>query len=533
MDWCSYFRLQDGQQFAQILNALQQECRNDGYTPYAPVAILVNGNQINAAGHYKLSQPHDPNWLTFLGTITAQQHLTNQLGRGHSAIILVEHAAHLYFLTFGSAHSIAKRFNIESRFGKIALSNGKFQNEVRLVQGQTHGHASKTRVEKRGRGGQLGELELPRRANMASKIAAKLSFGGVEHIAEGSGSIRTVAPIDSQDLVAKIEQLERWWNGGIENDPALAALDRITDLRHEPHTVMLLDVVRVQAIRAGNLADFSLCLDDDELWDAISLDYFVNRQRLPLGVPDEQHIFGALANLPAATDPLSVRYKATVPTRNSSVEGRLANNLAYETQIPHDPSHYIFESGAWFRANAQWTQQVGQDIGALIAQSVNLLAGVQLPVALNSREREDAYINRLMRNPAVNGRCHQMHRVNRPAGIPNVEPYDICIDGNILLFMKHGTDRACCGDVCQQVMDAVNAMTDINPNYLNWVNKQIKSRGWQLNVNRGNNLIFCAVLISGNPLRGPDQFSLRAKDALSGHLRDVEGRGFRAAVLVV
>ncbi len=533
MDWCSYFRLKDAVTFQAAFPVLKKEAKEAGYTSFANQNVNVANAVLQVAAFYKLSRPTDPQWLTFLGTAAGKTLRTAQLSRGHSGIILVEFNGHRYVLAYGSAHTQAKKLDIERRFGKIVVGNGKQQDEVRAIKAKVHGRAAKTRDERRGRGGPLGELEMPRRANMAAAVAAKMVLDGVEHVANGKESVRTVAPTTYADLITKLTQLEKWWNGGQETDQQLASFDRIVDISKNQALITQLDAQRLADLTAAQNQKFSLCLDDDELWDSTQFEYIVNRQRLVIGLPDEASILLALQNLPQGVDPMKVTYEAVVPTRNTPVSGRLAENLAYETTLPNSANSFIFESGAWYEAKASWLQQVNNDVQRLVTQSQPLLNGIVLPVAANAKESEDAYIPRLMTTAPLNVRCHQMHRVARPGGMPDVEPYDVCVDGTVLMFMKHGCDRAACGDVAQQVMDTVHALTNIDGAYLNWVNGNIAGRGWNFDMTNRSALTLCIVLITGNAGKTPLQFVIRAQDALSMHLREVEAHGFRAAVAVV
>lgn len=532
MDWCSYFRLRDGGAFAQVQQELHTEATAIGYTGFPVANVQINPTTtVQAVGYYLLTFPQEPGWLPFLGSVTGQNHSTGVAGRGHSGVILVEHAQHLYVLAFGTAHTIARKLNIERRFGKTVVGNGKQTDEVRAIKAKVHGVAGKTRLERRGKGGPLGELEMPRRANMASGVAAKLQLGTIDHVANGDHSIRTVAPTRIADMVAYLTQLETWWNGGAETDAALAALDRVIDVRNQS-LVTQLDQLRLADIQANNAVPFSLCLDDDELWDSTQVEYLVNRQRLAMGVLDEASVFSVLHNLPAAVDPFKVRFEAIVPTRQTPMSGHLAENLAYETMIAGQPDTFIYEDGGWFQARAQWRQQVTQDVQVLLNQTAALLPGIALLAAASSNETEGAYITRQMASAPLNARCLPMH-LKFPPTMRQIELCDICIDGNILLFLKRGSDRSACGDVTQQALDCANALVDSNPAFLNWANGELAPRNWNLDLTNRSQMVFCIVLITANQGRLPTSYTVRSMDALSMHLREIEKLGFRAALQVV
>lgn len=532
MELCSYFRLRDGQAFAEVRAEMDREAASAGYLSYQPLAIPLNPQTtIQAVGYYHLTFPREPLWLNVLGAITGQNHVTGLPGRGHSAAMLIDYGGHLYVLTFGTAYTIPKRLSIERRFGKTVVGNGKYQDEVRAIKAKVHGVAGKVRHERRGRGGPLLELEMPRRANMASGIAAKLQLGTVEHVASGDSSIKTVAPNSVADLAQKLAQLEVWWNGGAESDAALAELDRVIDVQSQ-QLISQLDNLRLTDIRANNSTKFSLCLDDDELWEATQVEYIVNRQRLSIGAFDEAGIFAALNAIPAGIDPLRVRYEAVVPTRATPVNGRLAENLAFETQLPGQSDTFIYEDGGWFQARAQWKQQVTQDVQTLLAQTPRLLGGINLIRAASSREQEGTYIGRQMASAPLNARCLMMHLNFRP-NARRIELCDICIDGKFLFFMKRGSDRSACGDVTQQALDSANALVDADPAFLNWANTQLAPKGWRLNINNRSQIVFCIALLTGKQLRLPTSYSVRSMDALSMHLREIEKLGFRAAMVVL
>jgi len=532
VEWCSYFRLRDGQAFAQVDQDLHLEATASGYVAFPAATIQVSAQaQAQVRAYYLLSYPNEPEWLGFLGGITGQGHATGTKGRGHSAAILVGYNGHLYVLAFGTAHTIAKKLSIERRFGKTVVGNGKLPDEVRAVKAKVHGVAGKVRSERRGRGGPTRELEIPRQANMTSGIAAKVQLGSIEHVASGDQPVRTVAPVDNLDLFQKLDELEAWWNGGVELDPVLAALDRVLDVR-DTATVSKLDAVRLAAIRAKDATKFTLCLDDEELWDAAQVEYIVNRQRLAMQFLDESTIFNALANVPNGVHPFDVRYEAVVPTRTTPVSGRLAENLAFETLLQGQADTFLYEDGGWFQANAQWKGQVTQDVQTLMNQSPLLLGGCALPAALNGRETEDAYIARVMATPPFTVSGHQMHRLF-PPGQTQLELCDICVNGRLLLFVKRGSGRSACGDVTQQALDSANALVDSDTAFLTWANRELGTRGWNLDMANRSQLVFCIVLITGSPGRLPTTYTVRAMDALSFHLREIEKLGFRAAIAVV
>lgn len=528
MDWCSYFRLRDGVTLGKLDTLVSEEAK--GYSRHHPAVNAAPAqNDLMSIVYHKIGHPDEPHYLAFASQLAGTTLGTGATGISHSVIALIDYNGHRYLLTFGSGHSIANRLPIERRFGKIVVSNGKVQDEVRSVTAKVHGSRSKTRIERRGKGGPTRELEVPRTAHMASGIAAKFMLGR-EHIASGDRAIRTVAAISKSELTSFLDQLESLWNGGVETDPVLSGYDRVVDV-HDENVIDQLNALRRAAIVKNDSSQFSLCLEDDELWEATGFDYFARRTRIPIPVFDIPYVFGALhsaATNPPALDPLDLKYEAVIPGRRSSKTGFLADLLGFECSLPGHSEPYFFECGGWYQARAGWRVQVQQDVALLETQTATFLAGHGLPTH-NVKETEDSYISRALGGtwPSV---CHQFHLQFGPAQ-PYLEACDIMHDGKHLFFIKQGSGRDSCGDVVQQATDAANALVG-DPAFLAWVNSQVAGNSWVLDMDQRKDLVFAVVLLVNGRTKPLTSLSIRAQDALSDHLREIEKLGFRAAAVL-
>jgi uncharacterized protein (TIGR04141 family) len=541
MDWCSYFRVRNSVNFAAMEAQIDAEIARVSVNIQNPLVKQSTNrqSQVTVPGYagpqtllstyWHTRRPMSaPNWLNFATQISGVPLTTQNLGQSFSGILLLDLLGRRYILTFGAAHTIAKKVDVERRFGKIVVSNGKLPDEVRAISARTHGNQGKSRRETRGRGGPTRVLEVPKNANMASGIAAKMSINGVEIIADGATQIRAMAPTGIQNLADILGQLENWWNAGIETDAELASLDKVDEIS-DPVQIALLDTERRNSILNPAPNRFSLCLDHDEMWDATSLRYRVGGTSIPMQVPDFTSMWGVLTYLPAGTDPLQISFYADVPSRNSEYSCKLTDNLAFEFTDPATQDVFTFEDAGWYRCKNTWVQQVATDITSLVAQSTAQLGAITLS-PYNRGDTEDDYITSHFLSPALAARSKQYHLWNTGY---NLEFCDICMDSNVLFFIKRGSGRNSCIDVCSQALDSANALVDRDQGFLNNINADLATKGWAFDTNNRPNYTFCVVLLTGNPGRTVQNFSIRARAALSDHLREIDKLGFKSALLVL
>lgn len=540
MDWCSYFRTQKLLSIKEVEIEIDKLCKKSttdlGSSGLRKVSsqkefVILDDNglaiaTISLSTWFVKKTPAAPHWLLFASEASGQDLTETAFGQSFSAIILVELEKQCYVLTFGMGHILAKKLPIERRFGKIVVSNGKLPNEVRSISGRTHGTYGKARKETRGQGGPIRILELPRLANMASGIGAKMEINGVEVIAEGSSQIRAMAPTNILNLYEILTSLDHWWNDGIEEDQELASLDKVEQI-YDQTEIDKLNSFRREYIRRKDMTGFSLCLDHEEMWEATSIRYVVNRTSIDLKIPDLHSIFHVLSHCPLDVDPLDVRCYAVIPSRNTEYPSKLADNLAFEFKPPASADTYAFEDGAWFRCKNGWIQEVETDLATLLNQSEIQLQGFT-PHPYLKHETEDKYIENHMLDKNLSLRSKQYHRV--PTG-HNLEFCDILVDGNLLLFIKRGSGRDACMDVCQQALDSLHTLSDPNGTFLEWVNNDLTGKGWKIDLSKRTNITFCILILIGGK-RKPSDFSIRSKAALCELLKNVDLLGFKSAITV-
>lgn len=71
MDWCSYFRCQDGSQLAEIDQAITDEASN--YTRFQPEPFtLADGSQIQMVTYHRETKSDPPRWVRFFEDLTGQ-----------------------------------------------------------------------------------------------------------------------------------------------------------------------------------------------------------------------------------------------------------------------------------------------------------------------------------------------------------------------------------------------------------------------------------------------------------------------------
>jgi len=527
LDWCTYFRCKSNKTFDQ--HSLKLGSLVQGYSRFPIAPRVIQGRNLRGVAFHKSSRPGEPDWLTFLGQLTGVAHYQNALGIYHSAITLLELDNLVFVVAYGSAHSIARKMDVERRFGKIVVSNGKLTDEVRGIKANVAGPYGKLRLERRGRGGPTRVLEVPRNVSALGGVAAKVDLVQ-EHVADGGVGFRSIAAASEEQLIEVLDQLEVWWNGGIQLDAVLAGYDRIEEVKDSD----LLEDLNGELLSSISNLDtplFSLSLDADELWDATVHQYRVNRQSLAIPVLDVGLLVAALQNAQlAGIDPFTVRLLSTVPPQNEVRETHLLDNLAFELATPVAGQNYVFESGTWYGASASWSAKLQYDMHALQSVKAPTLAALGL-TGFTAGQTEDDYIDNVCLT--LGDRASKGHRVFPPAQ-PSLEVADIIVDGKWLLYIKKDTNTKACAEAANQGVQAANALID-EPSYLTWArNTFFAPKGWTIDLQTRDQLTLVIVLLTSAPNRVPIQLTVRAQDALSGFRHEVETRlVFRAAVIAV
>jgi hypothetical protein len=209
-----------------------------------------------------------PSWYDLFRVLTEETLADRYQGSSHAGILIAEVAGRIWALAFGHSYRDVEELPVEMRFGRITISNAIDNVEaLRGFVGQTFGPNAKTRIESTNRDGPLDRLSFLEESNRLRKLRAKITFGGEEFAIEGGTGLRFPRAETSDQLLAILRQLSRWWNNGGELRPEIADKDPVFKIPEGKRTV-LYEAEYESALLSGNIASFFLSFDLEEAWCA-------------------------------------------------------------------------------------------------------------------------------------------------------------------------------------------------------------------------------------------------------------------------
>ena len=467
-----------------------------------------------------------PSWYNLFRNLTEQELNDRYSGSSHSGIIVVESHGRMWGISFGHSYRDVEEMGVEMRFGRIGISNAIDDEEaLRGFVAQTFGSNAKVRIETTNRDGPLDRLAFLEQSNRLRKLRARVEFDGDELTVEGGIGFKFVRPDDADQLIAILEQLLKWWNGGVELRPEIADKDPVWEIV-DPLRKVAYESEYENALRHGPDTGFFVSFDLAELWTAQTYGLKIGRDRVAeLAMPDTDICVGQVrAFLGQETDEHKLRLEFDLPT--GSQTRRVRDVISYERpQQAGEPFVVVRDEGRWWEYQSAWVKGIDDELARCFvrcdANKKKLEAQLEkfVRTAYGKHDPEGDWSKSQAKK--LSGQIlHKVSIIKLTNSKSGFELADIYLPGDIFLHVKRGDDLPQIDEVAGQA-EAAARMLVRDPEYSSKASELLQNLGVVQDFSNRQAITIGCVTICNNP-----KLSIRAKERVVHFFRKINDFGF-------
>lgn len=455
-----------------------------------------------------------PSWYGLFRNLTDEQLNDRFSGSSHSGIIVVEAHGRKWGLSFGHSYRDVEDLGVEMRFGRIGVSNAiRDEEALRGFVAQTFGINSKVRIETTNRDGPLDRLTFLEQSNRLRKLRAKVEFDGDEFTVEGGVGFKFVRPDDADQMIAILEQLLKWWNGGVELRPEIADKDPVSEIV-DPKRIATYEAEYENALVNGPDTGFFVSFDLAELWNAQSYGLKIGQKLVSqLALPDTDICIGQVrALLGQESDAHKLRLQFDLPTGSQTRQVR--NVISYERpQKDGEPYVVVRDEGRWWEYRSIWVKRINNRLDRCFVQCSSKKKKLERelgrferasygktdPEGEWSKSQAEGLKGKLLHKVSI------LRVANSRSGF---ELADIYLPGDIFLHVKRGDDLKQIDEVAGQAESAARMLVR-DPDYTSKASTFLKGIGVVQDFSNRRGITIGCVTICHNP-----RLSIRAKERI-------------------